>query len=159
MHIDLLHFTPWQSLIGGVVLGVAAALLILMNGKILGISGIIGGLLDDVLSKFFEPHKILAAVLNWRLFFLIGMAISPWIWLGLTRIFKLELIAAPTIDASFGAIAMAGILVGFGTRLGQGCTSGHGVCGLARLSRRSLVATITFMSAGFLTVFVIRHVL
>ncbi len=145
MSIDWQHFTPWASLAGGIVLGVSSALFILLNGRILGISGILGGLLT--------PR---AADTSWRIAFLLGLLVSPallsvWApasWVGMAR-----------IDAGWTAVVIAGLLVGFGTRLGSGCTSGHGVCGLSRLSPRSLAATMTFMAAGFATVFVLRHVL
>jgi uncharacterized protein len=143
MTIDWSHFTPWASLSGGVLLGLAAALFILLNGRILGVSGIVGGLLGP------RPGDV-----GWRLAFLLGMLAAP---------FTLALVApqgfppAPRIEAGFGAIVAAGLLVGFGTAHGAGCTSGHGVCGLSRLSPRSLVATLAFMAAGFATVFLIRH--
>jgi uncharacterized protein len=144
MTIDWIHFTPWASLSGGVLLGVASALFILLNGRILGISGILGGLL---------PPK--SGDLGWRLTFLLGMAAAPWVftWLAPTGFLQ-----PPLIDASNAVIVVAGLLVGLGTRYGSGCTSGHGVCGLSRLSPRSLVATLTFMGAGFLTVYLLRHV-
>lgn len=141
MEIDWTHFTPWLSLGGGVVLGVAAAMFVLLNGRILGISGIIGGLL--------RPQR---ADLAWRLAFLAGLAAAPWVW---------WVVAGPLtarIEAGWGTIVVAGVLVGVGTRYGAGCTSGHGVCGLARMSPRSLVATVSFMAAGFATVFAVRHV-
>jgi uncharacterized membrane protein YedE/YeeE len=144
MTIDWSNFTPWTSLAGGILLGVSSALFILLNGRILGISGIIGGLI---------PPKRSDSV--WRLSFLAGIFLSPWI-------FKLAMPAAllttPRIDANLALLVIAGLLVGCGTRYGSGCTSGHGVCGLARLSPRSLVATLSFMIAGFATVFVMRHI-
>ena len=145
MTIDWLHFTPWASLAGGVLLGVAAALFILLNGRILGISGILGGVL---LPK--------AGDWGWRLAFLLGLFSAPFAYALLAAP---ELQSAPRIDAGGGLIVLAGLLVGLGTRYGSGCTSGHGVCGLSRLSPRSLVATAAFMGAGFVTVFVIRHLL
>ena len=142
MTLDWSHFTPWMSLAGGLLLGLASALFILLNGRVLGISGILGGLLS--------PRRGDAA---WRVFFLLGLAAAPvtlgWLAPGL--------IAAPRIDAGTAAIVAAGLLVGWGTRYGSGCTSGHGVCGLSRLSPRSLVATLSFMAAGFATVYVLRH--
>jgi len=143
MAIDWTHFTPWASLIGGVVLGLAAAIFILFNGRILGISGILGGLM---------PPRV--GDIGWRIAFLLGMAAAPTVvaWLA-----PVGFLSAPRIDASYGLIVVAGLLVGLGTRYGSGCTSGHGVCGLSRLSPRSLVATLTFMGAGFATVFVARH--
>lgn len=142
MTIDWSNFTPWSALTGGLVLGLAAALFVLVSGRILGISGIIGG--------FFKRQTGDA---SWRIAFLLGMLSAPAVW---------ALFAAPAkvqIDAGWLAIVIAGLLVGIGTRYGAGCTSGHGVCGLSRLSPRSLVATLSFMGAGFLIVFVARHVL
>lgn len=142
MLIDWTHFTPWSALIGGVLLGLASALFVLLNGRILGISGIVGGLL--------RPR---AGDVGWRLAFVLGMLVAPgvyWLFAGAT---------APRIDASWGTVVAAGLLVGMGTRYGSGCTSGHGVCGLSRLSPRSLVATLAFMGAGFITVFLARHAL
>ena len=142
MLIDWTHFTPWTALAGGVLLGLASALFVLLNGRILGISGIVGGLL--------RPR---AGDMVWRLAFLLGMLVAPglyWLVVGPTQ---------PRIDATWGMVVMAGLLVGVGTRYGSGCTSGHGVCGLSRMSPRSLVATLAFMGAGFVTVFLIRHVL
>ena len=145
MTIDWTHFTPWASLAGGLVLGLAAAVFILFSGRILGISGIVGGLLS--------PR---AGDAGWRIAFLLGMLAAP---VTFSWIAPAGLVPAPRIEAGYGAVVAAGLLVGFGTRLGSGCTSGHGVCGLSRLSPRSLVATLAFMGAGFLTVFLIRHVL
>jgi uncharacterized membrane protein YedE/YeeE len=145
MTIDWTHFTPWASLAGGVLLGIAAALFILVNGRILGISGIVGGLL--------APKRGDA---GWRIAFLLGMLAAPATLLLLA---PAGFISPPRIDAGYAAIVIAGLLVGYGTRLGSGCTSGHGVCGLSRLSPRSLVATGAFMAAGFAIVFVIRHLL
>ena len=142
MSIAWNEFTPWSALAGGMVIGLAAAMLVLLNGRIAGISGVIGGL--------FKPVK---GDVAWRVVFVLGLASAPWVY---------ALFAAlpqPRIDASFAALVIAGLLVGVGTRYGSGCTSGHGVCGLARLSPRSLVATVAFMAAGFVTVFVTRHLL
>jgi uncharacterized membrane protein YedE/YeeE len=124
------------------LIGLAAAMFVLLNGRIAGISGVIGGL--------FKPAP---GDVAWRAAFVLGLVGAPWAY---------ALVAAlprPRIDASFVALVIAGLLVGVGTRYGSGCTSGHGVCGLARLSPRSLVATVAFMAAGFATVFVTRHVL
>jgi uncharacterized protein len=145
MTIDWNHFTPWISLAGGILLGLASAAFILVNGRILGISGILGGLL--------RPRS---GDIGWRLAFLLGMLVAP-ITLGLLA--PADLLVQAKVDAGYTAIVIAGLLVGYGTRLGSGCTSGHGVCGLARLSPRSLAATITFMLAGFVIVYVIRHLL
>lgn len=140
MTIDWAHFTPWASLAGGVLIGIAAAMLVLLNGRIAGISGIVGGLLrparDDV---------------GWRIAFLLGMLIAPALYALFAALPEV------TVDAGTFMLVIAGLLVGLGTRYGNGCTSGHGVCGLSRLSVRSLVATLTFMIAGFATVFVTRH--
>jgi uncharacterized membrane protein YedE/YeeE len=145
MNIDWTHFTPWASLAGGVLLGTASALFILVNGRILGISGILGGLLT--------PRRGDA---GWRIAFVLGMLAAPATLLLLA---PAGFISPPRIDAGYLAIVIAGLLVGYGTRLGSGCTSGHGVCGISRLSPRSLVATAVFMAAGFAIVFVVRHLL
>ena len=145
MHIDWLHFTPWASLGGGLLLGLAAALFMLVNGRILGISGILGGLL--------RPK---AGDAGWRIAFLLCMLAAP---ATLKLLAPAGFLTAPRIEAGLAAVVVAGLLVGYGTRLGSGCTSGHGVCGLSRLSPRSLVATGAFMAAGFAIVFVIRHLL
>ncbi|MGA1675897.1 MAG: YeeE/YedE family protein [Pseudomonadales bacterium] len=142
MTIDWIHFTPASALAGGVLLGLAAAVLALMSGRILGISGIVGGL--------FRPQT---GDIAWRVVFLVGLALAPLVWAAWGSLPK------PTIEADSFTLIIAGLLVGFGTRFGAGCTSGHGVCGLARLSPRSLVATLTFMASGFASVFVLRHVL
>ncbi len=143
MTIDWNNFTPWASLAGGILLGLASALFVLVNGRILGISGILGGLLTFKRSDA-----------GWRVAFLLGMLAAP---ATLAWIAPAGLIAAPRIDATYGLVVIAGLLVGYGTRLGSGCTSGHGVCGLSRLSPRSLVATGSFMAAGFAMVYVMRH--
>ena len=142
MTLDTLHFTPWTALAGGLLIGVAAVWLMLATGRIAGISGIAGGLL--------RPR---AGDVGWRIAFVVGLMAAPWAYRVVADV--------PTaqIDASAAMLVAAGVLVGFGTRLGSGCTSGHGVCGLSRLSWRSLVATLCFMAMGFLTVFVVRHVL
>ena len=145
MTIDWVNFTPWASLSGGILLGLASAFFILINGRVLGISGIVGGLL---------PPK--SGDAGWRIAFLLGMLAAPLVY-GL--LVPAGYVKAPTIDADFATIVAAGLLVGLGTRYGSGCTSGHGVCGLSRLSPRSLVATLAFMGAGFAMVFVVRHVL
>jgi len=137
------HFTPISALIGGLLIGSAASLMLLLKGRIAGISGIIGGLL--------HPS---AGDASWRVLFLIGMMTAPLghlLWTG-----RLPEI---TSDVSNRTLIMSGLLVGFGTRLGSGCTSGHGVCGLARRSPRSLVATLTFILSGALAVFVSRHLI
>ena len=143
MTIDWIHFTPWLSLGGGILLGLASAAFILVNGRILGISGILGGLLVPRLGD-----------IGWRIAFLLGIAAAPFVS---ALLLPSGYMKAPRIEAGFVAIAIAGLLVGFGTRYGSGCTSGHGVCGLSRLSPRSLVSTLTFMGLGFLVVYVMRH--
>jgi len=144
MTIDWTHFTPWTALAGGLLLGVAAAAFILVNGRVLGISGILGGLL--------VPRRRDA---SWRLSFLLGLALAP----ATLALLAPGLISVPRIEAGHLTIVVAGLLVGLGTRYGSGCTSGHGVCGLSRLSPRSLVATLSFMAAGFATVYVVRHLI
>ena len=140
--IDWAHFTPWTSLAGGVLIGAAAAMLLLLNGKIAGISGILGGLMRPSVDG-----------IGWRVAFIAGLVAAPLLY---------QLVAplpAVQIDADTALLIVAGLLVGVGTRYGSGCTSGHGVCGLSRLSFRSLVATAAFMAAGFAVVFVVRHVI
>ena len=144
MNIDWNHFTPWASLTGGLLLGVASAVFILINGRILGISGILGGLL---------PPKV--GDIGWRVAFLLGMLAAPTVFMALA---PAGLASEPRIDAGFWMVIAAGLLVGIGTRYASGCTSGHGVCGLSRLSPRSLVATLSFMGAGFFIVYIVRHV-
>jgi hypothetical protein len=142
MTLDWHHFTPWASLAGGLLLGLAAAAFVLLNGRILGISGIVGGLLRP------QPGDT-----AWRVAFVLGMLAAPFAWqLGAA-------LPEARVDAGWGTLIVAGLLVGAGTRWGSGCTSGHGVCGLSRLSPRSLAATLVFMGAGFATVFVVRHVI
>jgi uncharacterized membrane protein YedE/YeeE len=144
MNIDWQHFTPWASLIGGLLLGLASAVFILINGRILGISGILGGLL---------PPKV--GDIGWRVAFLLGMLAAPTVFMALA---PAGLASEPRIDAGFWTVIAAGLLVGIGTRYASGCTSGHGVCGLSRLSPRSLVATLSFMGAGFFIVYIVRHI-
>lgn len=141
MSINLTDFTPIPSLIGGVMIGIAAAILILFSGRIAGISNILGGVVR--LSETKQNH--------WRVFFLAGLILSPWIY-GL--FFALP---EAIVERSELGLAISGLLVGYGTRLGSGCTSGHGVCGLSRLSLRSLVATLTFMLCGMVTVYLTHH--
>ncbi len=142
MTIDWNQFTPWASLAGGALIGVAATLFVLLNGRIAGISGVLGGLLVPARGDIL-----------WRVAFIGGIVGAPAAYL---------LVAdwpATQIDASWGALVAAGLMVGVGTRYGAGCTSGHGVCGLSRWSPRSLVATLAFMGAGFATVYVLRHLI
>jgi uncharacterized membrane protein YedE/YeeE len=139
--IDWNAFTPWASLAGGAAIGLAAALLILFNGRIAGISGIVGGLL-----------ALRKGDIGWRLAFIGGLIAAPLVW----QLFSS--LPALTIDGSFLTMALAGLIVGIATRYGSGCTSGHGICGVSRLSPRSIVATLLFMATGFVTVYLIRHV-
>ncbi|XOB94423.1 YeeE/YedE family protein [Pseudomonadota bacterium 24LQ007] len=136
------QFTPGAALTGGLLIGLAAASFLLLNGRIAGISGILGGLLVPA------RRDIL-----WRVAFLAGLVGTPSLWLLFSELPPVQ------VDAGYPALIVAGLLVGIGTRYGSGCTSGHGVCGLSRLSPRSLVATLSFMATGFLTVFVIRHLM
>jgi hypothetical protein len=138
MTLDLVHFTPVASLSGGLLIGGAAALLILGSGRILGAAGLYAGL-------------VLAPAQMWRWFWLAGLVAAPL----LARL--IWTIPAPLFPGSPITLLVAGLLVGFGARLGSGCTSGHGVCGLSRLSPRSLAATSIFMATGFLVVFAVRH--
>ena len=141
MSMDMQSFTPWASLAGGLLIGIAASVLILINGRVAGISGILGGLLRPVRGD-----------VGWRAAFIAGLIAAPIIYgliSGLPRI---------QIDAGYGVLILAGLLVGFGTRYGSGCTSGHGVCGISRMSPRSAIATLIFMAAGFASTYIIRHV-
>jgi uncharacterized membrane protein YedE/YeeE len=142
MNIDWTHFTPWTSLAGGMLIGISAAIFILFNGRIAGISGILGGLLRPV------RNDVL-----WRVAFVAGLVLAPLVF-GM-----LAPLPAVQADAGTATLVVAGLLVGIGTRYGSGCTSGHGVCGISRLAPRSLVATATFMAAGFATVYIVRHLL
>lgn len=140
MTIDWQSFTPYSAMAGGVLLGAAAAMLLLFNGRIAGISGIIGGL-----------FKLVAGDAGWRIAFIVGLTGAPSAYALFAKL------PESRVDTGFAAIVIAGLLVGVGTRYGGGCTSGHGVCGLSRLSPRSLVATLAFMATGFASVYVIRH--
>ena len=142
MTIDWANFTPWSSLAGGALIGLATGMFLLLNGRIAGISGTLGGLLRPIKGD-----------VGWRVAFVAGLIFSPIAFS----------VAAPLptvqIDADAASLIMAGLLVGIGTRYGSGCTSGHGVCGLSRLSPRSMVATALFVLAGFVTVFITRHLI
>ena len=142
MSIDWNAFTPWSSLGGGMLIGLAAAMFVLLNGRIAGISGVLGGLISPMRGDVL-----------WRLAFVGGIITVPLAYSVFLALPKMQ------IDADYPALIAAGLLVGVGTRYGAGCTSGHGVCGLSRLSLRSLAATGAFMGTGFVTVFVLRHVL
>lgn len=142
MLIDWSHFTPWSSLAGGMTIGIAVAVFALLNGRIAGISGIVGGL-----------FRLQTGDIGWRIAFVAGLVAAPLVW----QLFH----SLPTfqIDSGYGILALAGLIVGIGTRYGSGCTSGHGVCGLSRLSPRSIIATLAFMGTGFVTVYIMRHML
>ena len=142
MVIDSIHFTPLASFGGGLLIGLGAAVLLLANGRVAGVSGIAGGLL--------RPAR---GDIGWRLAFILGLLAAPLGWLAL------QAMPPAQIDHTPALLAVSGLLVGVGTRFGSGCTSGHGVCGIARLSPRSIVATLCFLAAGFVTVYVMRHVL
>lgn len=142
MTIDWNSFTPWASLAGGVVIGIAAAMFILLNGRIAGISGVLGGLM-----------KPMRGDISWRAAFIAGLVGAPLLYALFAELPR------PQIDSGYTGLVVAGLLVGVGTRYGSGCTSGHGVCGISRLSPRSLVATAAFMLAGFASVFIVRHLI
>ncbi len=137
------NFTPYSAFAGGILIGLAATLLLLFNGRIAGISGIMGGLIKAPRTELF-----------WRCAFLAGIVIGAFLF----HLIKPDFYQ-PREHFPIWLLACGGFLVGFGTRMGNGCTSGHAVCGIARGSNRSIVATITFMVSGFLTVYIIRHVL
>ncbi|PWB34145.1 YeeE/YedE [Pseudomonas sp. SDI] len=141
MSIDWNGFTPWISLSGGALIGLAVSVFALANGRIAGISGLLGSLMQFNSEGWSE-----------KALFLLGLLLAPLLW-GLFAV-----LPDIEIDAEWPALVIAGLLVGLGTRYGSGCTSGHGVCGVSRLSPRSLVATLCFMAAGFTTVYVMRHV-
>ena len=141
MSIDWYNFTPWSALAGGALIGLAASLFAVMNGRVAGISGLLGSLLERGEGR---GEKGL---------FLLGVLLAPLLWQLFTRLPEIH------IGSGWLALTVAGLLVGVGTRYGAGCTSGHGVCGLSRLSPRSLAATLAFMAAGFVTVFILRHLL
>ena len=141
MSIDWGAFTPASALIGGAIIGAAAALFVVLNGRIAGISGVVGGLL--------RPQ---AGDLSWRIAFVAGLVAAPLAYSLFAVLPEVQ------IDAGYALLVAAGLIVGVGTRYGAGCTSGHGVCGISRLSPRSVVATLAFMGMGFVTVFATRHV-
>ena len=147
MNIAWAHFTPWASLAGGLVIGLATALFLFGNGRIAGVAGILASPLQALLAgNSLRPEAS-------RLLFLLGMLLAPWCW---------RLVAplpAAAVDVGPAGLIAAGLLVGVGVRMGNGCTSGHGVCGLSRLSLRSLVNVLAFMGTGFVTVLVLRHVI
>ena len=147
MTIDWPQFTPWASLAGGLVIGLATALYLFGTGRIAGIAGIVASPLRALLTgASLRPELI-------RVLFVLGLLLAPWCW---------RLVAplpATAVDVGPAALVAAGLLVGVGVRMGNGCTSGHGVCGLSRLSLRSLANVLAFMGAGAATVFVMRHAL
>ncbi|WP_136419877.1 YeeE/YedE family protein [Herbaspirillum sp. ST 5-3] len=142
MSIDWTHFTPLSALAGGLLIGLASALFALFNGRVAGVSGIVAGMLRP------SGGDIL-----WRIAFVAGMAAAPLLYLVFSPLPEIRIDTGPAV------LLLAGLLVGIGTQYGSGCTSGHGVCGLSRLSPRSLLATMMFMAAGFATVYVVRHLL
>lgn len=142
MLIDWNNFTPWTALAGGALIGLASAIFVLFNGRIAGITGILGGLLRPKLRD-----------IGWRLAFIIGLIAAPFAWLLFAPLPDIQ------IEASNTLLALAGLVVGIGTRYGSGCTSGHGVCGISRLSPRSIIATLAFMASGVITVYVARHLI
>jgi len=142
MSIAWNEFTPASALIGGAIIGVAAALCAVLNGRVAGVSGILGGLM--------RPQT---GDISWRVAFVSGLVAAPVLY----AIFAV--LPEVRVDAGYGVLVAAGLLVGISTRYGAGCTSGHGVCGISRLSPRSIVATLAFMATGFATVFVVRHLL
>ncbi|TOF12697.1 hypothetical protein CGJ31_07475 [Vibrio parahaemolyticus] len=137
----MLNVIPWESLFGGILLGISATIVLLVNGKIAGISGIMNGIMSPKKGDY-----------SWRLLFAVGMIAG-----GLISVLMLGVAAPSTANLSLGMVIAAGLLVGIGTRLGNGCTSGHGICGMGRLSKRSIVATCVFMAVAGLTVFVRLH--
>jgi uncharacterized membrane protein YedE/YeeE len=141
MSIDFVHFTPYQALVGGAIIGIAVSILLLFQGKIAGISGILYHLL--------QPN---AVNLRWRAAFLFGLLLSPFIWGLFSELPPIE------VNTRSPLLIVSGVLVGYGTVLGSGCTSGHGICGIARLSKRSIIATGLFMASGLLTVYILRHI-
>ena len=146
MSILWTEFTPWASLAGGALIGLSAAMLIVLLGRVAGISGMAGALLQ-------LPTWSSLQQWGWRLAFMLGLVAAPLVWQIFAPLPAMQMPSNPLL------IIAAGLLVGFGTRMGSGCTSGHGVCGLSRLSMRSLAATLAFMASGAATVFVVRHVI
>ncbi len=144
--LDWANFTPLEALLGGLLIGVAAAAFLLLSGRIMGVSGIVGGLLS------WRPGDRV-----WRWFFLGGMVVAAWLAMLVAPHSATGPAQQPLADTPMGVLVAAGLLVGLGTRYASGCTSGHGVCGLARFSLRSLVATASFMGAAMVTVYVMRH--
>lgn len=147
MTIDWTAFTPWSALVGGLVIGLASALYILGNGRVAGIAGIVADPLRALLTgQGLAPQRT-------RLWFIGGLLLAPWLWSLVRPLPSMQ------VDVGWLGVIAAGLLVGVGVRMGNGCTSGHGVCGLSRFSLRSLANVLSFMGAGFATVFVLRHLL
>ena len=145
--IDWNSFTPWSALVGGLVIGMATALYLLGTGKVAGIAGIVASPLHALTrGRSFKPEMT-------RLLFIAGLLTAPWLWRLFATLPKMQ------VDIAWAGLTVAGLLVGVGVRMGNGCTSGHGVCGLSRFSLRSLANVLAFMGAGVLTVTVLRHVL
>lgn len=147
MTLDWNHFSAVHGLTGGALIGLASVLLMLLHGRIAGISGIVGGLLNGLLGAGSKPETL------WRLAFVLGLLYAPLLYR------QWGVVGPIHVEADTPKLIAAGLLVGFGTRLASGCTSGHGVCGLSRLSLRSLAGVATFMATGFLTVGIVRHLL
>lgn len=145
MTIDWQQFAPATALLGGILIGLGASVLAIFNERIAGISGILGQLLQV---KHAPKHHF-----TWRLLFILGLLVSPWLYVIFDKL------PESVINASMPELILSGLLVGVGTRMGSGCTSGHGVCGLGRLSLRSLVATLCFMGAGFVVCFTLLHLI
>ncbi|MBK6617317.1 MAG: YeeE/YedE family protein [Nitrosomonas sp.] len=139
--IDWPAFTPLSAMLGGVIIGLATTALLIVTGRVAGISGIVGGL-----------FRLSQGDRGWRIAFIAGLLMAPWIYRWIAVLPPVE------IRTSYGLLVLAGLIVGIGTRYGSGCTSGHGVCGLSRLSPRSIVATIIFITTAMATTYVIRHV-
>ncbi len=142
VEFDWLSFTPFSATLGGVIIGLATTLLLIVTGRIAGISGIVGGL-----------FRLQQGEMGWRVAFIAGLLLAPWVYGWITALPPVE------IDTSYGLLVLAGFAVGIGTRYGSGCTSGHGVCGLSRLSPRSIVATVIFITTAMATTYVVRHIL
>ena len=142
VEFDWLSFTPFSATLGGVIIGLATTLLLIVTGRIAGISGIVGGL-----------FRLQQGEMGWRVAFVAGLLLAPWVYGWITALPPVE------IDTSYGLLVLAGFAVGIGTRYGSGCTSGHGVCGLSRLSPRSIVATVIFITTAMATTYVVRHIL
>ena len=140
-------FTPWSALAGGLLIGLASSLYVLGNGRVAGIAGIVASPLRALRTgTSMAPERT-------RLLFIVGLMLAPWLW----RLFAP--LPSVTVDVGLGGLVVAGLFVGVGVRMGNGCTSGHGVCGLSRFSLLSLANVAAFMGAGFVTVAVLRHLL